>query len=288
MKIEEFLKENNLSIGDNIIFLFEKLNIDKEILKKVEAEIGESAKMSKSKANTVDPEEAIKEYGADTVRLYILFTAPPENDFEWSEEGIKGAYRFLNRLWDLVWKYKDKLKFVDYSKEDFKNLGEKAKNIRRKIHSSIKRYKNDIEKNYQFNTAIASIMELFNELSDFNPSDEKELKVFKEGIEALLLMLAPITPHICEELWNLIGKNSYIVNERLPEVDEDALVQEEFEIGVQINGKLRGRIKIKSDDSEDEILNKIKLDEKLKRYIDGKDIKKIVYIKNKLVNLVVS
>ena len=288
MRIKDFLKENSLSVGDNISFLLEKLGIKGDLLNKIENRIGESAKMSKSKANTVDPEKAIEEYGADTVRLYILFTAPPENDFEWSEEGIRGAYRFLNRLWDFVIKNAEILKELDYKREEFIGIKDKAREVRRKVHSCLQRYLQDIEKDYQFNTAIASAMELFNELSDFKPEDEKDLKVLKEGIEILLLMLAPITPHICEELWSRLGKRNLIVKEELPEVDLHALEREEFEIAVQINGKVRGRIKVREGDDESSVIDKISRDDRLKKYIDGKEIKKIVYIKNKLVNLVVS
>ncbi len=289
MKIGEFLRENNLSKGDNISLLLKKLNMgDEKLLKKIEDEIGESAKMSKSKGNTVDPEDAIKEFGADTVRLYILFTAPPENDFEWSEEGIRGSYRFLNRLWDFVTSKIDDLKDVCYSREELKDVKGRAKELRYKIHSCLDRYLKDIEKRYQFNTAIASAMTLLNELEEFDPQEEIDRKVLKEGVEILLLMLSPITPHICEELWKLLGKEGYISAERLPEVCKEAITLDEVEIGVQINGKLRGRLKVKIDEKEENIISRIKADPKLGRYVNGKNIRKIVYIKNKLVNLVVS
>jgi len=289
MKIREFLKENNLSKGDNIYLLFEKLNIDDEkLIRKIEDRIGESAKMSKSKGNTVDPEDAIREFGADTVRLYILFTAPPENDFEWSEEGIRGAYRFLNRLWEFVTSRLEDLKSVSYDGQELKEVKGKAKELRYKIHSCLDKYLKDIEKDYQFNTAIASAMTLLNELEEFRPENETERKVLKEGVEILLLMLSPITPHICEELWSLLGKKNYISLEKMPEVCKEAITLEEVEIGVQINGKLRGRLRIKADEKEENILSMIKSDPKLGKYVNGKSIRKIVYIKNKLVNLVVS
>ncbi len=286
MKIGDFLKDSSLSVGDNVSFLIEKLGMDKELLRNIELRIGESAKMSKSKANTVDPEEAIREFGSDTVRLYILFTAPPENDFEWSEEGIKGAYRFLNRLWDFIIKHAKDLRGISYRREDFIKLNVRAKEKRRSVQLCLDKYLRDMEKGFQFNTAIASAMELLNELSEFSPQNEEDFKVLKEGIEILLLMLSPMAPHICEELWSRIGKNNLIVTERLPEVDKDALVREEFEIAVQINGKVRGRIKVREEDDEDTIIGKIKRDEKLSKYIDGRNVKKIVYIKNKLVNVV--
>ncbi len=287
MKIGQFLKENQLSVGDNVIFLFEKLGIDNEkLLKKLESEIGETAKMSKSKANVVDPEEAVERYGADTVRLYILFAAPPEQDFEWTDEGIQGAYRFLNRLWNFVVEREEELKKVNYTTDELKNVEGKAKELRRVVHQTIKDYLVDMEKRYQLNTAIAKIMKLFNEVSDFKPQDEADRKVLKEAVEVLLLLLAPITPHICEELWQRIGKEELIVTQRFPEVDENALKVEEIEIPVQINGKLRGRISIPFDANEDTVKEIALSDGRIKNYLSDRTVRKIIYVKNRLINIV--
>ena len=161
--IKEFLQENKLSVGDNVIFLFKALGLEGKVdLKALEKDFGEVAKMSKSKANVVDPESVIEKYGADTVRLYTLFAAPPERDFEWIESGIEGAYRFLNRLWDFVIGNLEMIKDVSYGGIDKNKLSKEGKEIRRKTHGTIKKFAQEMEKNYQFNTAIASVMELLN------------------------------------------------------------------------------------------------------------------------------
>jgi leucyl-tRNA synthetase len=288
MKISDFLRENQLSIGDNAIFLLEKLGISSDkLLKTLESRIGETAKMSKSKANVVDPEEAIERYGADTVRLYILFAAPPEQDFEWTDEGIQGAYRFLNRLWNFITQRETLLREIDYSPQELKSVKGRARELRRKVHQTIKEYLLDMEKRYQFNTAIAKIMKLFNELSQFDPKVDEEGKVFKEGVETLLLLLSPIAPHICEELWHRIGKEELIVLQPIPEPDEEALAVESLEIPVQINGKLRARIRVPFDADEETVREIALKDEKVKGYLEGKSVRKFIYVRNKLVNIVV-
>jgi len=288
MKIGDFLRENQLSIGDNAVFLLQRLGVEVDkILKKLESEIGETAKMSKSKANVVDPEEAVKRYGADTVRLYILFAAPPEQDFEWTDEGIQGAYRFLNRLWNFVLEREELLKGTVYSREDLKDLKGKAKDVRRFIHQTVKEYLLDMEKRYQFNTAIAKVMKLLNELTDFNPADEIDKKVLKEGVETLLLLLSPIAPHIAEELWHRIGHSELIVTQPLPSPDEDALEVEEVEIPVQINGKVRAKVRIPFGADEGTVKDITLQDDKVKGYVNGREIRKFIYVKNKLVNIVV-
>ncbi|RLJ70881.1 leucyl-tRNA synthetase [Hydrogenivirga caldilitoris] len=287
MKISEFLKANQLSVGDNIVLLLQKLGIDDErLLKKLESEIGETAKMSKSKGNVVDPEEAVERYGADTVRLYILFAAPPEQDFEWTDEGIQGAYRFLNRLWNFVINREEWLREVAYTREELANLKGKARELRRAVHQTIADYLTDMEKRYQLNTAIAKIMKLFNELSDFEPEDETDRKVLKEGIDTLLLLLAPIAPHLSEELWQRLGHEELIALQSIPEPDEKALQVEELEVPVQVNGKLRTRIRVPFN-ADEETARRIALsDEKVRSYLDGKEIKKFIYVKNKLINIV--
>ncbi len=287
MKIKDFLRENQLSVGDNMILLLEKLGIkNEELVKKLESEIGENAKMSKSKGNVVDPEEAIEKYGADTVRLYILFAAPPEQDFEWTEEGIQGAYRFLNRLWNFVVEREGLLREVRYTREELKSAEGKAKDLRRLVHQTIRDYQTDMEKRFQLNTAIAKLMKLFNEISSFEIRNEMDRKVLKEAVEVLLLLLSPIAPHICEELWHRIGKETLIVRENFPEVDEEALKAEEVEIPVQINGKLRAKVRIPFGAEEDVVKSAVLDNEKVKNYIDGKRIRKFIYVKNKLVNIV--
>ncbi|EDP74454.1 class I tRNA ligase family protein [Hydrogenivirga sp. 128-5-R1-1] len=288
MKIGEFLRANQLSVGDNALFLLQKLGVEADkLLKKFESEVGETAKMSKSKANVVDPEEAVERYGADTVRLYILFAAPPEQDFEWTDEGIQGAYRFLNRLWNFVIEREDTLKRTHYSREELRELQGRSKDLRRLIHQTIKEYLVDMEKRYQFNTAIAKIMKLLNELTDFKPQNETEEKVLKEGVETLLLLLSPIAPHISEELWHRIGHDELIVLQPVPIPDEDALRVEEVEIPVQINGKVRAKVKVPFGADEETVKEIVLENDRVKGYLDGREVKKFIYINNKLVNIVV-
>ena len=288
MKIKDFLKEHKISIGDNVIFLLDKLGMkDENILKLLEKEIGESAKMSKSKANVVDPEEAVEKYGADTVRLYILFAAPPEQDFEWTEEGIQGAYRFLQRYWNFVNKHLDRIRNISYTRDELEGVEGRAKEVRREIHQTIRDYRRDFEERYQFNTAIAKIMKLLNTLQDFEPENDIDYKVLKEGIETITLLLSPITPHIAEEVWELLGNKGFVVTQPLPEPDEEALKLEEIEIPVQINGKVRARIKIPADAGEEEVKSIALSDEKVKKYTEGKEIKKVIYVKGRLLNIVV-
>ncbi len=288
MKIRDFLKENKLSIGDNMLLLLEKLGIDdKELIKKLEAKLGESAKMSKSKGNVVDPEEAIEKYGADTVRLYILFAAPPEQDFEWTEEGIQGAYRFLNRLWNFVTERERELRETKYTEDELRAAQGRSRELRRLVHQTIQDYQTDMEKRFQLNTAIAKLMKLLNELGSFEVRSDEERKVLKEAVEVLLLLLSPMAPHICEELWHRIGKETLIVRESFPKVDKEALRVEELEIPVQINGKLRARVRIPYGADEETVKGIVLQDEKVKGYLNGKEVKKFIYVKNKLVNIVV-
>ncbi len=289
MKIRDFLRENQLSVGDNVLLLLRKLGIEnEELLRKLESEIGESAKMSKSKMNVVDPELAVERYGADTVRLYILFAAPPEQDFEWSEEGIQGAFRFINRLWNFVVSREEELRRVSYTREELSSLGGEAREFRRKVHTILKNYLEDVEKRFQFNTAVAEIMKLFNEVSSFSPSEEEDFKALREAVEILLLMLSPIAPHVAEELWHRIGKESLILTEGVPRVDEGALTVEEVEIPVQINGKLRSRIRIPFGADRETALKIALSDRRVKSAVEGKEVRKVIYLPNRLMNIVVA
>ncbi|MDQ7039128.1 MAG: class I tRNA ligase family protein [Aquificota bacterium] len=289
MKIKDFLKENQISVGDNMVLLLERIGItDRDLISKIEAHIGESAKMSKSKGNVVDPEEAVERYGADTVRLYILFAAPPDQDFEWTEEGIRGAHRFLTRLWNFVMEKAVRLREVSYAGGELRSVKGKAREMRRRVHETVDGYLKDMERNFQFNTAIAKVMKLFNELSDFSPETDTDWKVLKEGVEVILLLLAPITPHICEELWREIGKEGLISEAPFPEPDREALKVEEVEIPVQVNGKVRARIRVPFGSDEETVKEVALRNERVKAYIDGKEIKRIVYVPNKLLNIVVS
>ncbi|AEA34129.1 leucyl-tRNA synthetase [Hippea maritima DSM 10411] len=242
--------------------------------------IKDGAKMSKSKGNVVDPDDIINQYGADTARLFILFAAPPEKDLEWSDEGVEGAYRFLNRVWRLVYEYKD-LKVIDIDINT-----DRLKELNYMIHSTIKKITQDFE-NYHFNTAIAASMEFVNFLYDFKPKTEDENALFAKAIEVLLIMLNPIVPHIAEELWQLTGHETLIAFEPWPEYDESATVKDTVTIAITVNGKLRDTLSLPRGIAEDEVFNKAKESEKIRRHIDGKTIIKKIFVKDKLLNIVV-
>ena len=240
----------------------------------------DGVKMSKSKGNTIDPDDIINKYGADTVRLFIMFSAPPEQSLEWSDAGIEGSYKFLKRLWSLSFKV--------FNNKIIENPDlQKSSDMRTKIHKTIKKFTHDLFERNSFNTAIASSMELLNEMIKYNQSKDFDNKILLEGIESILKMLSPITPHICQELWSNLNKSSSLIDESWPKVDNDALLESKKEIIVQINGKLRGKITIKADQNEDEVKMIVNLDEKIYSYLKDSEIKKIVYIKNKLINYVI-
>ncbi len=282
--LKEFLEQNHLTVNDNAKLLFEKLGLPMEVLKNLEDKYGKSDKMSKSKHNTVDPDEMIEKYGADTVRLYILFAAPPQNNFDWIDSGVEGANRFLKRVWNLIVNNLELVKDVEYSKEDFKNLDEESKKIRRKLHQTIKKVNEDIVREYQFNTAIASIMELLNELQSYKT---KNPKVLKEAFENLVLLLSPFTPFISDELWRILGKEGYTIQQQFPVPDEEALIETTKEIPVQVNGKVRATISVPAD-ADEELVKKTALEnENVKKWIEGKNIIKVIFIKGKILNIVV-
>lgn len=282
--LKEFLEENHLTVNDNAKLLFEKLGLDMSVLKELEEKYGKSDKMSKSKHNTVDPDEMIEKYGADTVRLYILFAAPPQNSFDWIDSGVEGAHRFLKRVWNFVLSHANDIKNVTYSKEDFKSLSEEDQKIRRKLHQTIKKVNEDITREYQFNTAIAAIMELMNELQSYKGNNPK---VLKEAIENLILMLSPFTPFIADTLWKEIGKEGYTIQYPFPEPDEEALVEKTKEIPVQVNGKMRAKIVVPAD-ADEEFVKQIALqNENVKKWTEGKEIVKVIFIKGKILNIVV-
>jgi Leucyl-tRNA synthetase len=287
MTIGEFLKENKLSVGDNFKFLLERLGIyQEEFVKKVESAVGETAKMSKSKANTVDPEDMVNSYGADTVRLYILFAGPVEKDFEWTEEGLQGAHRFLKRFWGFFHENLERLRDLQYTREELSGVEGGARDVRKKAHQTLKKYLQDMEE-LSFNTAIAGIMELLNTLQDFKPETQADYKVLKEALELILFMLYPITPHICEELWNRLGNQKPMVFYTFPQPDPEALKEEEVEIAVQVNGKLKAVIKVPVDAQEDAVKSIVLAQEKVAKALENKKLQKVVYVKNKLINLVV-
>lgn len=246
----------------------------------------DGSKMSKSKGNVVSPEDIINTYGADTARLFILFASPPERDLEWSDQGVEGCYRFLNRVWRLVTEYADTINQVKIP-QSFAELDDNARKLRLKTHASIKKVSEDIEGRFNFNTAISAIMELSNALSSYSDNEEQDLPVVKEAINTLLLLLNPFSPHICEELWQLSGNEGTICLQPWPVYDPDALVQNEVEIVVQISGKVRDRITVPAGLAEEQLRQIALESDKISQLTKDKKIVKIIVVPEKLVNIVV-
>lgn len=245
----------------------------------------DGAKMSKSKGNTVDPQGLIAEYGADTVRMFVMFAAPPEQSLEWSDSGVEGSFRFLKRLWRQVFQHVDSSQQVPSL--DKSSLTEEQKSVRRQLHLAIKKATDDYGRRYTFNTVIAANMELVNTLSKQNDDSDNGRAVRQEVLEAVLLMLAPITPHICKQLWHDLGHVTDIVSESWPALDESALEQDSIKMMVQVNGKLRGNVMVSTTASKDEIEKLAFTDENVIRFTEGKDIKKVIIVPKRLVNIVV-
>ncbi len=244
----------------------------------------DGSKMSKSKGNTVDPQPLIEKYGADTVRLFILFAAPPEQSLEWSDEGVEGASRFLKRLWKLVYTHSASLP-ADTTL-DVENLSAAQKNMRRKLHETIAKVSDDVGRRHTFNTAIAAVMELINELAKFDDSSEQGVAVSREVIESVVLLLAPVVPHITQQLWHDLGHDALIVDAPWPQCDESALVRDEVELVVQVNGKLRSRINVAANADKEDIEAAALADDKIITNIAGKTVRKIIVVPGRLVNIV--
>jgi len=245
----------------------------------------DGAKMSKSKGNTVDPQGLIQQYGADTVRMFVMFAAPPEQSLEWSDSGVEGAFRFLKRLWRQVFLHVENTQKIPAM--DKATLTDEQKNIRRQLHLALKKAGDDYGRRYTFNTVIAANMELVNTLSKVKDDSANGLAVRQEVLEAILLMLAPITPHVCQQLWTELGHENKIVVESWPELDESALEQDSIKMMLQVNGKLRGNVSVSASSSKDEIEALALADENVQRFVDGKSIKKIIVVPKRLVNIVV-
>tara|TARA_Y100001970_G_scaffold291971_1_gene431305 strand:+ start:1788 stop:4244 length:2457 start_codon:yes stop_codon:yes gene_type:complete len=248
----------------------------------------DGSKMSKSKGNVVDPDEIIDKYGADTLRLFVMFVAPPDQSFEWSDQGVQGASRYLNRLWNLVQRF---IELDSQESPSFKDSSEQVSKLRTKSHQTLHKIKDDYIRRHSFNTAIASIMELTNAIpKEFLNSEASlaEKSATREAIEIILICLSPITPHLTHSLWEQLGNKVAIINVNWPDPNEDFLENLETEIAIQINGKLRGTITIDPDLPENAIKEKAKEEGNVKKYIIGKQIKKIIYIEKKLINLVVT
>jgi leucyl-tRNA synthetase len=253
-----------------------------------EVKVGRVEKMSKSKKNVIDPNLLLDHYGADTTRLFCLFAAPPERDLEWSETGVEGGFRFLNRVWRLAdtW-LKGVLEEAAYYGPT-ENLQGATRDLYKKVHQTIRKVGIDIEDRFHFNTAISAIMELVNVMHGVDPfaMESHTRGVCRAALETVVLLLAPFVPHFSEELWEALGRSKSILNVPWPEFREDALVQEDLLIVVQVNGKLRGRFTVGADASDEEIKAIALRDEQVLKFVDQKAIRKVIVVKRKLVNIV--
>ncbi len=245
----------------------------------------DGTKMSKSKGNTVDPQGLIDQYGADTVRLFIMFAAPPEQSLEWSDSGVEGAFRFLKRLWKQAFTHNDAGGSVVAL--DKASMTDEQQTVRRFVHQTIQKVSHDVGVRTIFNTAIAANMELVNTLSKFVDDSDNGKAIRQEALESIVLMLAPIVPHICHQLWLDLGHQQAVLGVAWPQVDESALEQDTIELVIQVNGKLRSKISVSMTASSEEIQAQALNDELALRFIDGKPIRKVIVVPKKLINIVV-
>ena len=244
----------------------------------------DGAKMSKNKGNTVDPQELIGKYGADTVRLFMMFAAPPEQALEWSDDGVQGSYRFLKRFWTAVQEHADS---GTGDKVDVAALSAEQKDLRRKTHQTIAKISDDIGRRYTFNTAVAASMELLNAINKFDDATDSGRAVEREALEAVVLMLSPMVPHICHELWSVLGHQTALIDVPWPEVDEQALVTDLVEVVLQVNGKLRARISVAAGADNDSVAALALADPNVQKFIGDKEIRKTIVVPGRLVNIVV-
>jgi len=252
--------------------------------------VGRVEKMSKSKKNVIDPNVLLDQYGADTTRLFCLFAAPPERDLEWSAQGVEGSYRFLQRVWRLAERWLPLLTEPVSGAIDINAMSPSLKELHRKTHETIKRVTQDIEERFHFNTVISAVMELVNAIQAIDESESEGAgccQTLRFALETTVLLLSPIVPHFCEELWASLGHDKSVLLSPWPTFDDAATVKDEVEVVVQINGKLRSRFSISLDADEGTLERTALADERIVRFIDGKPVKKVITVKNKLVNIVI-
>ena len=248
-------------------------------------EIGGTEKMAKSKNNGVDPQSMIDQYGADTCRLFMMFASPPDMSLEWSDSGVEGSHRFLKRVWRLAQAH---VAQGLPAAADIASLNDEQKAVRRAIHLAIKQASQDVGQHHKFNTAIAQVMTLMNVLEKAAQQSAVDRSLLQEGLEAVTLLLAPITPHICHELWQQLGHADAVIDARWPVLDESALVQDSLQLVIQVNGKLRGQIDMPASASREEIEAAARTNENVLRFTDGLTIRKVIVVPGKLVNIVAS
>ncbi len=247
----------------------------------------DGSKMSKSKGNTVDPQSLIEKYGADTARLFMMFAAPPEQSLEWSDAGVEGAYRFIKRIWNVVVKHCHQVQSNTLVGLNLDTLSSEQRELRMKVHKAVAKVTDDIGRRYTFNTAIAAVMELMNSVTRFNDNSEQGFAVMQESLELMVLVLSPIIPHVTHELWQALGHDENIVNHTWPQYDADALVQDEIQMIIQVNGKLRAKIMVSSEASKQDIEAQAFKDDNVCRFIDGMNVVKVIVVPKRLVNIVV-
>jgi len=246
----------------------------------------DGAKMSKSKGNTVDPQDLINQYGADTVRLFSMFAAPPEHSLEWSDEGVEGSFRYLKRIWQNISEFAENKGVIVKIIQD--DLTPEQKAVRLKTHETIKKVSDDFGVRKIFNTAIAACMELTNTLVKFKDNSDNGKAVSNEGWQSIVKMLSPIVPHITQELWLQLGNSGLIVDVQWPAFDEKAMVKDSIELMVQVNGKLRAKIEVSAKASKQEIEALALNDENVQKFSEGKQVRKIIVVPGRLVNIVVA
>ncbi len=248
--------------------------------------IKDGKKMSKSIGNVVSPKEIIEKYGADTARLFILFASPPEKELDWSDTGVEGSYRFLNRVYRLIVEYIEKFETVDNDGE-VKPITKEDKELLFVLNTTLKKVTEDVGDRFNFNTAISSIMELVNEMYKYKEGDNINLPVLRKATNDLILMLSPFAPHLAEEMWEMMGKEGNLYVEKWPEYDERALVKDEVEIVMQINGKVKEKVQVPTNITKEEMEKIVFEMDKTKELIEGKTIVKVIAVPGKLVNIVV-
>ena len=249
--------------------------------------IKDGAKMSKSKGNVVDPDDMISKYGADALRLFILFASPPEKDLEWSDKGIEGSSRFINRLWKFINEKIDKIKEYKDKHPDASSFNEKQKDLYTLLNKTVKKVTEDLEETFHFNTSIAAVMEFLNDLTKYDFKEEKDFELLNEIINKLLIILSPFVPFLTEELWQKIGYDKTVYDRNWTEYNQDYLTFNTYTLVIQVNGKIRNRLDIELDTDLEKMKEIALNDEKTKQWIEGKEIIKVIPIKNSLVNIVV-